>query len=116
LLVGLEDDLRLLTVQGLGVAELNLLEEIGRSQLVQLAAVVFQVQPVGDVATKDQVVRLKAVLNRNDGDQLGLRPVDPGDSRRGARAQANATTSKFDVPRFGWCLTLASVSGRWMAA
>ena len=64
LLVGLEHNLGVLTVQGVGIVQLYGFEEIGGGQFVQLAAVVFDVQPVGGIATKEQVVRLKGLLDR----------------------------------------------------
>jgi hypothetical protein len=60
LLVGLEHDLGVLTVQDLGIAQLYGFEEIGGGQFVQLAAVVLNVQPVSDIAAKEQVFGLKA--------------------------------------------------------
>jgi len=64
LLVRLEHDLGALTVQGIGIAHLYGFEEIGGGQFVQLAAVVFDVQPIGGAAAKDQVARLKGLLGR----------------------------------------------------
>ena len=72
LLVGLEHDFCVLRVKGLGIAQLDGFKEIGGSQFVQLAAVVFHVQPIGDVTAKDQMVRLEGVLDRGYGNQLSL--------------------------------------------
>src|SRR5262245_14338442 len=70
LLAGLDHELGPLRVQHRGVSELHALEEGGRRELVKLLAAVLELEPVRDVDSKRQIVRLEAIVGRDDGDDF----------------------------------------------
>ncbi len=127
-LAGLHDDLGLVGVERLCVADFNRLEKIGRGELVRFLALVVDMQAVGGTLMEtSRLAGLKAYSTVTTTIFCGLRPIGRPGTRLTASATASATsnvsadgphaltTRSPTIPRDAKALRVSTINGQWSA-